>query len=1282
MAYFLLRSFRVSRFGTADRNSETCNRNRSRDIQQGAAEARKWTDGVVVAVTLACVSLLLAGCGASYVVRGASGSGGSSSTSTGSIAASPSSVNFGTVSVGQSANSNVVLTNQGKEPVEVSQLSVSGENFSINGQGDLPVTLGAGSTMSFKVHFDPTSNGASTGQVIATTNSSITPTASIKLQGNGKNAATTVSNNSLSCTNSTMTGTGTDICTVTLGTADAFNVTNVSLSSSSIDVTLPAVVTVPAGSISASFTASVTAVSSAQTATLTATINGASSTFSLQLDPYAAALSLSASNIAFGNETVNTTTTKSVTLTSSGTAPVTISSASATGNGFSISGLVLPMTLQPNQTAKVNVQFDPMAAGSDSGQLSISSTSASNPTALVSLSGTGTSAPPTSSLSAIACTQGSMTGAGTDSCTVTLSSAAGSGGVIVSLSSSDSAVSVPSSVTVPANATSAGFTATVTAVTSTQTATLAASNTDVTKDFALQLNAYTATLSVSTGSLAFGNEAVNVPVQESVTLVSTGTAPVTVNSATISGKGFSMSALALPMTLQPNQSTKINVQFDPTAAGSDSGQLSISSTSASNPTALVSLSGTGTSTPPTSSLSAIACTQGSMTGAGTDSCTVTLSSAAGSGGVIVSLSSSDSAVSVPSSVTVPANATSAGFTAMVTAVTSTQTATLAASNTDVTKDFALQLNATTPTLALSATSVSFGDVTVGQTVKKSITLSSTGTGAVSISALSVAGSLFSATGLSVPVTLNPGQSATLTLEFNAQGTSQYTGVLTIYSNSSTGNMTVDMSAQGTAAPGSLSGITCSKGSITGSGSDACTVSLNSAAGSGGTIVSLSSSDSAVSVPSSVTVPANATSAGFTATVSAVTSAQTATLEAGSGGVTKDFALQLGATTPTLSASTTNVSFGNVTVGQTGTQSLTLTSTGNGPVSISAISIAGSLFSASGLTVPATLNPGQSATLTLHMLAQSASNFTGVLTIYSNSSTGNTVVNMSGAGTSAPGTLSALTCASGSVSAAGTVACTVSLSAAAGSAGVQVSLASNNSAVAVPSSVTVPANATSASFNATVSSFSSQQTVTLTASSGGATESFVLQLSTGSEILSINATTISFGSVVIDSPATQSITLTSTGTSAVTVNSASTGGTGFSISGVNFPITLNPGQTATLNVQFDPTSSGTASGNLTISSTSSTNPTAVIPLSGTGAPHEVDLSWSAPTPGTDPVAGYNIYRSPSGGTAYQQVGTTKASQTTYMDNTVAGSQTYDYVVKSYDSSGNESTPSNMTSVTIP
>ena len=121
------------------------------------------------------------------------------------------------------------------------------------------------------------------------------------------------------------------------------------------------------------------------------------------------------------------------------------------------------------------------------------------------------------------------------------------------------------------------------------------------------------------------------------------------------------------------------------------------------------------------------------------------------------------------------------------------------------------------------------------------------------------------------------------------------------------------------------------------------------------------------------------------------------------------------------------------------------------------------------------------------------------------------------------------------------------------------------------------------------------------------------------------------------------------------------------------------------MQFDPTVAGTASGTLTIVSTSLTNPITIIGLSGTGVAgvsYQVNLSWDAPTSSPDPVAGYNVFRSPDGASTYEQLNTVVVTQTTYVDTGVEDGQTYDYIVESVDAAGVSSAPSNTAAIPIP
>jgi len=97
-------------------------------------------------------------------------------------------------------------------------------------------------------------------------------------------------------------------------------------------------------------------------------------------------LSANPTSLNFGNVTVGTTTTQSVELTNTGNAEVDISTVSATGTGFGVTG-GSNMILNPNQSVAVTVSFSPQTAGSASGKFVVSSNA---PTLSIPLSGTGT----------------------------------------------------------------------------------------------------------------------------------------------------------------------------------------------------------------------------------------------------------------------------------------------------------------------------------------------------------------------------------------------------------------------------------------------------------------------------------------------------------------------------------------------------------------------------------------------------------------------------------------------------------------------------------------------------------------------------------------------------------------------------------------------------------------------------------------------------------------------------------------------------------------------------
>jgi hypothetical protein len=98
----------------------------------------------------------------------------------------------------------------------------------------------------------------------------------------------------------------------------------------------------------------------------------------------------------------------------------------------------------------------------------------------------------------------------------------------------------------------------------------------------------------------------------------------------------------------------------------------------------------------------------------------------------------------------------------------------------------------------------------------------------------------------------------------------------------------------------------------------------------------------------------------------------------------------------LAVSPATLSFGSVTVGNTGTQAATLTATG-GSVTVSAASLGSSLFSISGITLPLTLNAGQSAAFDVLFTPQSGGTFTSTLDFASTAAGSPTAEALGGSG---------------------------------------------------------------------------------------------------------------------------------------------------------------------------------------------------------------------------------------------------------------------------------------------
>jgi hypothetical protein len=128
-------------------------------------------------------------------------------------------------------------------------------------------------------------------------------------------------------------------------------------------------------------------------------------------------------------------------------------------------------------------------------------------------------------------------------------------------------------------------------------------------------------------------------------------------------------------------------------------------------------------------------------------------------------------------------------------------------------------------------------------------------------------------------------------------------------------------------------------------------------------------------------------------------AQTGTISIETAGASVDVGLNgVGVSSAgQLVASATSLSFGSVIIGSTPSQQVTLTNTGNTSADISSVSLIGSSYILSDTMGKAVLAPNQSANLIVEFAPKTAGNLPGTVTISSNATNSQLVIQLSGVG---------------------------------------------------------------------------------------------------------------------------------------------------------------------------------------------------------------------------------------------------------------------------------------------
>ena len=807
------------------------------------------------------------------------------------------------------------------------------------------------------------------------------------------------------------------------------------------------------------------------------------------------------------------------------------------------------------------------------------------------------------------------------------------------------------------------------------------------------------TLSPSPSPVAFGNIAVGANQISTVTLQNSGGTSLSITSATLSGAGFSMGNLALPLTINAGSSTSTTITFAPTVAANFSGSVTFATTAnQTNSTVVLNLSGTGI-VPGSLSPNSASLAFGNVQVGSNSSQSETLTNTGGSSVTISQVTPSGSGFSV-SGLALPV-ALAANQSVTFNAIFAPASAGAASGSLSVVSNASNSplsiplsgMGLAAGALAANPTSVNFGSVTVGSNQTVPVTVTNTGGETVTVSSAAASGSGFSVTGTTPPITLTAGQSTTFNVIFTPSATGAASGALTVNSNAS--NPTLSVALSGTGVPqGQLvsNPTTFSFGSVQIGTPKSLGGTLTNSSGTSLTISAATASGTGFSL-SGLSLPVTLT-AGQSATYSVLFSPTTSGAASGSVSITSNgpnpsLSIPLsgtGVTPGALAASPTSLAFGSVQIGSNTSLSETLTNTGGSSLTISAATASGTGFSLSGLSLPVTLTAGQSTSFTVLFSPTTSGAASGSVSITSTGSNPSLSIPLSGTGVT-QGALSAnpTSLAFGSVQVGGNTSLSETLTNTGGSS-VTITQANVTGAVFSISGLTLPVTLTtnqSVTFTATfkpTSAGAASGSLSVVSNASNSPLSIALSgTGTAAGTLAVSPTSLSFGNVTDGSSSALSGSLTASGAS-VTVSSASLNNSEFVLSGISLPATIAAGQSTPFTVTFTPQASGATSASLSFASNASNSPT-VQTMTGTGTAatqHTVDLSWTA---SADAVS-YNIYRGTVSGGPYTMINTSADSTTAYTDSTVASGQTYYYVATAVNSESQESGYSNQATAVIP
>lgn len=316
------------------------------------------------------------------------------------------------------------------------------------------------------------------------------------------------------------------------------------------------------------------------------------------------------------------------------------------------------------------------------------------------------------------------------------------------------------------------------------------------------------TMKLSTTTISFGNIYAGAYANKSLTITNTGTKVLNITNISVAGTGFSRSAMNLSATVQVKKSISFQVIFAPSSAGSDSGTVTIRD-NASSGTATVALSGTAVAPPISVTPATVSFSQVAVGKVATVNATLKNTSSAS---VVISRTSISGAGFTLTGITAPVTMAAGGSTAITFQFAPKSAGAVSGAVDFATNDAAGWLQTSTlsgtgvsgtqtGTLSATPTSLAFGNVNVGSSSSKTVSVQNTGSASVMVSNTTLSGNGYAVTGMGSNQSLAAGQSTALTVVFAPTTAASSSGDISVASNASNSPLNIGLSGTGMQAAG-------------------------------------------------------------------------------------------------------------------------------------------------------------------------------------------------------------------------------------------------------------------------------------------------------------------------------------------------------------------------------------------------------------------------------------------------------------------------------------------------